>query len=769
MSDGLSPLTSDNLHTVSIKLDKNKFIDSYIRSQKTFQPSYRTEGLVYSESWNDSQKERTQELSEIMKPAASVVASSILVPRVPQARSARQKENLPPDNMSETSQDVRDSLQVPAPSPSPKPPQNRKALTSKTPVTKKVSDPNPVTTIKGRKRQRSHDSEHTARLNERKERRRAKQAIVKPVVSEESEPESEPKQSRRRGKKTTQPKGPKLAAGLSLMHGFKAQNLGKGRITLEPSGGLYSKGRASGKTAVTKGNKSRPDDAKSGRWTEATFLASGSKQRDDARTVEESSKNDTTKETVHASNTKMNKLKICNYDIKKRTSGRPSVEPSPEPDDEQRSMMWDIERSSIAPADVHSATDRQSAPREIDVSPAKVKESVDRLKRSSSARPGSPSDHHDTAGEEQDKESSSVSLRPSQSASQVLAVANPPPAEATSKYFVTKATVVETCEDNRVDSKTVRSLLEHSEAQESPKTGHFLDSDVPAACRDVASLSAYAASRISPLNHSLVKTSGSRVPASSVAGGWQDALGYREPSQYTEDSLNAYSRENLSLPREERHRWQGYSSDQYEPRQDILVQENSDEHLKDTSSGDSAMQPDIDNSEGYISGNMDAPDLYNGSDDQYDDHHCTKTSYNLRADSETGSASDMVYEASADGYGSEFPEEGHNSTETDIQTSSIGAPMVDEDGVDDDVYMPQEEDYCMYYDGLKSGSESSGLGREHEEQLEFLHGRELLLGMADEGFGASSEVSQIPRYQTVLKAEETVARQLKGHWQPQRF
>ena len=64
----------------------------------------------------------------------------------------------------------------------------------------------------------------------RRERRRIKRAIVDPKkvnIDEENEKERDrKKKNSKKDKKTS------LAAGLALMHGFSAENLGSGRITV---------------------------------------------------------------------------------------------------------------------------------------------------------------------------------------------------------------------------------------------------------------------------------------------------------------------------------------------------------------------------------------------------------------------------------------------------------------------------------------------------------------------------------------------------------
>lgn len=79
---GGSPLTASNLHHVAAKVDKNKFIDGYLRSQTSFQNAYKTDGLTYRASWDAPADVEMAESSRLLEPAPrSLVESSVLLPR----------------------------------------------------------------------------------------------------------------------------------------------------------------------------------------------------------------------------------------------------------------------------------------------------------------------------------------------------------------------------------------------------------------------------------------------------------------------------------------------------------------------------------------------------------------------------------------------------------------------------------------------------------------------------------------------------------------
>ncbi|KAH8106193.1 hypothetical protein BXZ70DRAFT_422515 [Cristinia sonorae] len=94
----------------------------------------------------------------------------------------------------------------------------------------------------------------------------------------------------------------------------------------------------------------------------------------------------------------------------------------------------------------------------------------------------------------------------------------------------------------------------------------------------------------------------------------------------------------------------------------------------------------------------------------------------------------------------------------------------------DEIYMGDNRDtdgmctlegrMCTSSQWIGSDSGSEGVGM---EQTSFQQGRELLLGITDGALAERSEISRVPKFPTVSKAEESVGRQLKGHWLPQRF
>lgn len=183
-----SSLTSSNLHLITTKLDKSIFISSYVHSQKRFQTSYKADGLAYIASWSTSDETPVETMSEARArmtagPALSVVASSLLVPRVPErgskvakhtARSRQDHageangESFDSDNLS-SSKEERTRLKINNSHCKSKDDhdQERKILTAKQTKSRnstlQLAKGEEQKVKGGRKRQRSQDSEHAAR------------------------------------------------------------------------------------------------------------------------------------------------------------------------------------------------------------------------------------------------------------------------------------------------------------------------------------------------------------------------------------------------------------------------------------------------------------------------------------------------------------------------------------------------------------------------------------------------------------------------------
>ncbi|KAH9045708.1 hypothetical protein EDB85DRAFT_1908035 [Lactarius pseudohatsudake] len=91
------------------------------------------------------------------------------------------------------------------------------------------------------------DEEHVARLADRRERKREKREIMNPREKPRTTTRKEREDNATSG--PTNKKKQKISAGFALMHGFSSANVGKSRLTVEPSlnFGVFNKGRASEK------------------------------------------------------------------------------------------------------------------------------------------------------------------------------------------------------------------------------------------------------------------------------------------------------------------------------------------------------------------------------------------------------------------------------------------------------------------------------------------------------------------------------------------
>ncbi|KAF7301326.1 hypothetical protein MIND_00697700 [Mycena indigotica] len=133
----------------------------------------------------------------------------------------------------------------------------------------KVKEKSKVVKQHSKRKQHNSDDEEeeqAVRLEERRERKRAKRAIVKPA----NDPENNQNKSKTDNKR--QKKDKKSSNAFALMHGFSAANVGKNRLTLKPPSaiGVFKKGKASLKTKSKSKQSSKP-------FSETQFL-SGTKQ-----------------------------------------------------------------------------------------------------------------------------------------------------------------------------------------------------------------------------------------------------------------------------------------------------------------------------------------------------------------------------------------------------------------------------------------------------------------------------------------------------------
>ncbi|KAG1820263.1 uncharacterized protein BJ212DRAFT_1013956 [Suillus subaureus] len=211
---------------------KNDYIQAYLDRQKVYVHSYSSEGIDLHHPSKISNGTPTRMRHEETRKLKFGFDTPILVPRVTGSNRT----------------DKRSVVELPAKA-TQKARKIRKALDTETSTKENngsVRAP-PITAQRDpskRKRKKTEvpfgsDEEHEARLSERRERKRVKRDIVKPdtnIAVHISPPASE-----REDKKVTRKRGQKHsgAAGLALLHGFSATNVGKNRLTVSTAGLVY--------------------------------------------------------------------------------------------------------------------------------------------------------------------------------------------------------------------------------------------------------------------------------------------------------------------------------------------------------------------------------------------------------------------------------------------------------------------------------------------------------------------------------------------------
>ncbi|KAG1907279.1 uncharacterized protein F5891DRAFT_1000895 [Suillus fuscotomentosus] len=190
------------------------------------------------------------------------------------------------------------------------------------------------------------DEEREARLSERRERKRVKRDIVKPNTN--IAVHVSPSASEKEYKKVARKKGKKHSgtAGLALLHGFSATNVGKNRLTLKPlaSLGVFNKGKSSAKTKIYKTKEPAHK-----LFSEIAFLNKTVTTKQYESPVDESVVSDSSSRPPSA----VKKIKITNH-RKDRKSTQSTSNHSASPDLPRGSTAisepWDIELQSKCPS-----------------------------------------------------------------------------------------------------------------------------------------------------------------------------------------------------------------------------------------------------------------------------------------------------------------------------------------------------------------------------------------------------------------------------------
>lgn len=315
------------------KTDKGHLIRSYIHSQSLYLAYFAQEGRKEQSAWKAGAHGIMEEVQPVTADTADAFGTPKLKARVPLSREKKLQDGRWADAVTNSSNIAGacpdDSLKAVSKAVSQQRTHQKARSTvvvPRSPCKERPMSLEPMNTQQRRGPSSDVDmeSERERILADRRQRRRAKKAIVDPPPQDEEEDienatykrrKKPEKESKRKSKVTN------LAAGLALMHGFSATNVGKGRLTLKPSYGVFTKGKASMKTSVKK--KKHSTDA----WSELEFLGQTDKtektscrrkcrsQSLTSSDIDEKSSGGAPSSLEHGQPRK--KFKICNYESDK--------------------------------------------------------------------------------------------------------------------------------------------------------------------------------------------------------------------------------------------------------------------------------------------------------------------------------------------------------------------------------------------------------------------------------------------------------------------
>ncbi|VDC06879.1 unnamed protein product [Peniophora sp. CBMAI 1063] len=299
-----SPVNALNLEAFCTKADCSERVRLFIAAQTSYARVHAQEGRAELASWKSDGTPRTPPKID---PLVSVFDTPILKPRVPGtelgADTNRKHSGSGPSasRVPQKTDQVHDSKDQKERSREGKQrnrrdkgkgeddEQNDRPEETKRPAAARKLKPIPVAPSKKRpKTPTSSELEHVARLADRRERKRARREIVKPApiasssVDKENDGEDDVEDGASldvklkkptKGGKAKPAKKKKVPAGMALLYGFSAPNVGTNRLTMKPSQnsqyGVFNRGRASSKAQVS----ARPRLARGALFSEERFLS----------------------------------------------------------------------------------------------------------------------------------------------------------------------------------------------------------------------------------------------------------------------------------------------------------------------------------------------------------------------------------------------------------------------------------------------------------------------------------------------------------------
>ncbi|KAI0773474.1 hypothetical protein BC629DRAFT_1736611 [Irpex lacteus] len=744
-------LTTTNLESISdrAEFDKAQFIETYVRTQRTYRKSYEEEGRADWGKEGDEgvRKEQTLRVSE-----RTGFGTPILKARAPEKIDASKE----------------------------RPPQRSPVLSGKKKDARKKAVKQNARGASGKGKE-SEDPERTELLAGRRERRRTKKAIIAPKDSGDEDMIKDSEDKPKKGQTATKTKKARkgdISAGLALMHGFSATNVGAMRLTMKPSLGVFTKGKASAKTGVPSKTTSAKSKSVPHIWTESQFLnkRKHASSRDKSKSPVRSEGSSVTSSAIELprqkkrkrepsdvqSNTppkKAGKIKICNYSksSKRKKVTSPSSLKSTEADHEsepaeKESVIWDIESLVKEPT-------KESAEPEKDVSrlssnssrhnntliinvratrwngaPSSVAtRTSDMVAHSKQPARCPPSNTEQEKGKDSvlDAQSSS-SLCPSHSASQAMPLLSDPrsmqPPVSRSKYFKNTAPVSIPDDDNAEPLS--------------------LDYEDMGASADVRMHQAEFDEQDTPHHPDSVLTCDSPICAAADPPHAQDYLDTRPSSILQDDQDSLYSSSNLGDPHfltaTHSHIASPMTSDDpWNPPQDSAYYDYEADHYRSSWVEDEEFDDEVDNMVFQYSQESRLTDgLPEVITPTYDDTGYEEGYF-------YGSDYAMAYDEAMD-----CPK-----TDCDTYSNPYGYPDATLD--DDDAGFPSSATAC---DEPLSLEEPDISGMES-----FLHGQAYLRGYSPADSVQDNPSAGLLRLPTLAQVEDGVARRLHGHWKPQKL
>ena len=505
--------------------------------------------------------------------------------------------------------------------------------------------------------------------------------------------------------------------------------------------------------------------AKAKLWTEEMFL--GLQRRQPCSNHEESVQAATPATTIQ----RARKYKICNYDHKKKRESARQI--SPTGNDDRGSIVWDIEQEGVILKDC-GATNIDSVAGEDERSQiVKDKSPKERIQRLSvtadiSEEPGDHLRRQDIKAYSQNDENSSTSssLRPSHSASQgavPIAPANASAYDTRSKYF--HHDVAEESSGSRLERLTRRKTASPQvditcsnspniqKRGSSPNFDHLTnegsvydENSTPEALPPP------------PIRSSITPTRSSRSSRRRHDAKCGSALAF-DPFIVSGINEKEYQGECVS------RRWSPHRC--RSDFDDAIVHKTPQQHRQMLSSDHFLASDDY--SHQHFS--SDLGPIIPENTLQQESRLYDVEDHPVLTDLDVDSVCDAVNREVllVDLFSISQLHRSLTPIPTEKTATSSGGLLNDDNPDDAGGIISHQDDHD--YPGMSSSRIGSKLGLVEdgsEERMSSLDDNQASFGTTD-GFDSGSDMSRAERYPTLLKAEETVAKHLKGHWLPQKF